>query len=220
MTHSDDDFQVDATQLCGQLVQLGLAFWLQRSFVEIEECISSEADFFRGRSNYDWHWHDWCWCWSRYDWCWRSHAFAVLQGFWLYAQWYVATWHCVSRCPVAGTPAQAEWVTHDYAAGILHVSAFWAWCFDVSGNWREWWGGWGLGRSRASNHCGCSEKQRYKFIHSFFLSGGDIRRTTLRYWCYVPRFYHVDHMRSFQIAKLAINFPVILPHASGAHDRG
>ncbi len=148
------------------------AFWLQRSFVEIEECISSEADFFRGRSNYDWHWHDWCWCWSRYDWCWRSHAFAVLQGFWLYAQWYVATWHCVSRCPVAGTPAQAEWVTHDHAAGILHVSAFWAWCFDVSGNWREWWGGWGLGRSRASNHCGCSEKQRYKFIHSFFLSGG------------------------------------------------
>lgn len=54
----------------------------------------------------------------------------------------------------------------------------------------------------------------------FSFRGGDIRRTTLRYWCYVPRFYHVDHMRSFQIAKLAINFSVILPHASGAHDGG
>ncbi|MFM2085311.1 MAG: hypothetical protein RLZZ237_180, partial [Pseudomonadota bacterium] len=215
-------FQVDAAQLSRQLVQFGFAFWFQRGFVEIEECISSEADFFRGRSNWYWH-NDWRWCWSR-SWCcwrwWRSHALAVLQCFWFYAQWNVAAWHRISWCPVAGTPAQTEWITHDYAASILHIGAFWARCFQIGGHWRERWRGWGLSRSRAGDHCGCSEKQRYKFIHSSFLSGGNIRSTTLRYWCYVPRFYHVDHMRSFRIAKLAINFPVILPHAQGVHDRG
>lgn len=50
MTNSDDDFQVHAFQLGGQVVQLGLAVRLQNGFVKVEEGVCSESDFLGGRS--------------------------------------------------------------------------------------------------------------------------------------------------------------------------
>jgi hypothetical protein len=44
VTHGDDDFQVDALDLAGQIVQLGLAFWLQDRLVEVKERVSGVGD--------------------------------------------------------------------------------------------------------------------------------------------------------------------------------
>ncbi|SOY86237.1 protein of unknown function [Cupriavidus taiwanensis] len=44
MANGDDDFQGDALQLRHQVVQLGLAFGLQHSLVEVEQGVSSESD--------------------------------------------------------------------------------------------------------------------------------------------------------------------------------
>jgi len=54
MTHSNDDFQVDAFNFRHQVVQLGFAGWLDHGFVKVKECISSISDFSSSS-----HWSSW-----------------------------------------------------------------------------------------------------------------------------------------------------------------
>ena len=43
VTDGDDDFEVDATHLADQIVELGAAFRLEHGLVEVEECVGSEG---------------------------------------------------------------------------------------------------------------------------------------------------------------------------------
>src|SRR5207247_3243324 len=104
--------------------------------------VGGEGNFFSGRHC--------CWrgwgrdrrhCYRRLFrrwWRWRQDALAILQFFRRGADWQVATGHGISRGPVAGAPAQAEWVAGNDAARVLYVGAVWRAGLDVLGYWREW----------------------------------------------------------------------------------
>jgi len=146
----------------------------------------------------------WCRCWS--NWWWRCYALAVFQFFWLNAQWQVATWHGIGRGPVAGAPAQAERITHDHTACILHVGAFRRCGLDVLGNRSvRWCGRRGLRECRTSKGSRDGQ-QRNKFLHIFLPFGGDIRRKTARRAIRGQNFTTQGRHARLPIAKQAIDF--------------
>src|SRR5262249_46466183 len=107
-------------------------------------------------------WSNWCWCWR----WWRSHALAVFQLFRWGADWQIAAWYGVSRGPVAGAPAQAERITGDNAARILHIGALRSRSLDVLGDRSEWRRGWlVLCNCQAGQQSRSGEHRSDQFFH-------------------------------------------------------
>ena len=124
VTDRDDDFEVDRTELADEVVQLGLAFRLERGLVEVEECVGCERHLLADRA------------WRRRDRSRRGSRRCRRHDDGLRYEIGIALVDRECRSEVAVAPAQAERIANDDAARILQIAAHRSRSRDVRERWR------------------------------------------------------------------------------------